>query len=280
LKPGQVHELLDKGICADKRGSLVQDIYEIGDIQDVYFFPSFGRRHGFGEPDVIVVTEKYIFLMEVEIETKLGDIFKKIKKFTCSESEDDFDAYKRTPLRQLERFYSIALALKNNNIVDQSGRETPNPQRYLMGAFLLDPAISGEKVIRACSLKGRPYISHLAKELQSRCPVVTLLTINYSNSGNGWTNNEIFHKSLKLMFERAGYSWGGNTAQKQIRENHSRLKKLSQAGRNKINAYIKKFPNFGERNVFLQQFTRIYTGQNFSTDLRDDIDDAIEKAII
>src|SRR5438105_4625121 len=42
------------------------------DDPDIWLFPNFGRRYGFGEPDALVLWEKHSFWFEVETWVHLG----------------------------------------------------------------------------------------------------------------------------------------------------------------------------------------------------------------
>lgn len=78
-----------------------------GDIKEVHLFPSFGKRYGYGEPDVLILASKMVIYVEVEmcnLERKgLPDPFvKQMKKF--KDLAKDINKSERKILTLIKKF--------------------------------------------------------------------------------------------------------------------------------------------------------------------------------
>ena len=77
------------------------------DIKEVHLFPSFGKRYGYGEPDVLILTSNKVIYVEVELcnldKGGLPDPFvKQMKKFKSLAK--DIQRSERKKLRLIKKF--------------------------------------------------------------------------------------------------------------------------------------------------------------------------------
>ena len=77
------------------------------DIEEVHLFPSFGKRYGYGEPDVLILASKIVIYVEVELcdleRKKLPDPFvKQMEKF--KNLANDISKSDRKKLRLINKF--------------------------------------------------------------------------------------------------------------------------------------------------------------------------------
>ena len=77
------------------------------DIKEVHLFPSFGKRYGYGEPDVLILASNMVIYVEVELcdldKGELPDTFvKQMKKF--KDLAKDINKSERKILRLIEKF--------------------------------------------------------------------------------------------------------------------------------------------------------------------------------
>jgi hypothetical protein len=115
---------------------------------DVWLFPNFGKRHGFGEPDAIVLVRDLCFWIEVE--TRI-DLAKKAAAFNQS-------------LLQLLRFHYLASAIAQGARKGNSGPQ----HRVIKG-----PTISSKREVRKAVLRKAKHRVLQQIEKRLRCAFKT-----------------------------------------------------------------------------------------------------------
>lgn len=83
------------------------------DICQVHLFPNFGKKCGYGEPDVIIITNTLVIYIEVELKLKIENFKKQIERFV--ELAQDLEESDRKKL--------------NKSFESKVGRSFRGPQR-------------------------------------------------------------------------------------------------------------------------------------------------------
>jgi hypothetical protein len=127
----------------------------------VWLFPNFGKRHGFGEPDALILLGDHSFWFEVETRVNLG-----IGRGDARQS-----------LIQLARFHLLHKALMMGSQV----RVVGTPHMAIMGRTVSD---SGRIKIGILRSSGHPVLQHHANRLRDSKAHFVLMSILQA-SGNG-----------------------------------------------------------------------------------------------
>lgn len=134
-------------------GHQFEEPLPVGAEADVWLFPNFGRRYGFGEPDALLLLGKWSFWFEVE---------------TWVDVQTRRPALKKS-LLQLARFHYFWQALSRGGRVRRSGVH----HRAIVG-----PTVSNDGTVKEAVLKvkGHPVLQSIRKRLAESLPYYVLLT--------------------------------------------------------------------------------------------------------
>lgn len=197
----ELRYVLEKSRIISK-SKIIRFLGNVGHIEDVYLFPSFGRRIGFGEPDVVIVTEKYVIFVEVERDVQPSNI----DAWASFVKSNTYNRFRSTALYQLMRLYSLGVVLREFDFIDQRRKRRIQP-----GAFIWPDEAS---LIRYCSVASPAWVSHIKKHLskndkalkvllfaihsdnfgKSICALSDCLTELHQKSFNWWNDSSVFIK--------------------------------------------------------------------------------------
>jgi hypothetical protein len=162
---------------------------------EIWLFPSFGKRQGFGEPDAVLLVDKYVFWFEVETMFDLDG----------SDQSKAIDS-----LRQLYRFHCAALAFAKG------------PRRDSGGLFIKGPTITNgdQRKSGRLALRGHKAAAKLRDRLKAACKAgkshYVLLSVGQPSGGaKGFHKelNESAHNKFKMWDSILGWSGGTNLLQ-------------------------------------------------------------------
>jgi hypothetical protein len=137
---------------------------------EVWLFPSFGKRHGFGEPDAIILVHDHAFWFELET---------------------DVDLVSRQPFRQLFRFHCAAQAFAGRPV------RTPKGLRYC-GVTVTD---EGKKKNAQLQLRGYKAAGLLDALRKARSHHFVLFSVHQPRGNGDWRRN------LPLEAEKMFSEW-------------------------------------------------------------------------
>jgi len=147
---------------------------------EIWLFPSFGKRSGFGEPDALLLIDKYALWFEVETEFDLDG----------SDRSKAIDS-----LRQIYRFHCAALAFANG------------PRRENKHLFIKGSTITNENEWKPgrLALRGHKAAAMLRDRLKAACKAdnshYVLLSVDQPSGGAKGFHEELT-KSASKQFER------------------------------------------------------------------------------
>lgn len=129
---------------------------------DVWLFPNFGKRHGFGEPDALVLVGEHCFWFEVESRIDLGR----------------GSASAVSAIRQVARFHLFCEAVSNGVEMRSQG------QKHLA---IIGPTISdsGDVKLGILRLKGHPVLRRVRKRLTTATHHLVLMSIQQATGPGG-----------------------------------------------------------------------------------------------
>jgi len=158
---------------------------------DIWLFPSFGKRSGFGEPDALLLVDGYALWFEVETTFDLSD----------SDKSAAIDS-----LRQLYRFHCAALAfaqgpIKMNGRLVIEGSTITSKDRHKPGQLVL----RGHGA--AAKLRNRLKVDHKTESPESH---YVLLSVDQPSGGA-----KGFHKQLSASAESKFNFWDSRLEQTQ-----------------------------------------------------------------
>lgn len=149
---------------------------------EIWLFPSFGKRSGFGEPDALLLVDQHVFWFEVETKFDLGPHSDKSKAIDS--------------LRQVYRFHCAALAFAKG------------PRKENRGLVIKGPTITnkGQPKCGRLALRGHKAAGRLRKRLETACAGkrshYVLLSVHQPSGGAA-----DFHKSLRTRASEAFSDW-------------------------------------------------------------------------
>lgn len=137
-----------------------KSLEDYGDLQNIYLFPNFGKRWGFGEPDAILITENAVLYIEVETFIETSKWLKTVQNMASGIHENRlkaFKLYKKTPLYQLERFYTITKAVVKNET------NTGDNKRRLCATLPISDqyCYNDEYFINTVTFRDNPTLNHI-----------------------------------------------------------------------------------------------------------------------
>ena len=140
---------------------------------EIWLFPSFGKRSGFGEPDALLLVDTHVFWFEVETKFDLGPHPNKSKAIGS--------------LRQLYRFHCAALAFAKG------------PRRENGRLVIKGPTITNEDRLKSgrLALRGHEAVAKLGDQLRAACKLGKshyVLLSDHQPSGGA----DGFHRTLKM----------------------------------------------------------------------------------
>ena len=147
---------------------------------EIWLFPSFGKRSGFGEPDALLLVDQHVFWFEVETNFDLG----------CSDQSKAIDS-----LRQLYRFHCAALAFAK-------GQTKKDKAMVIAGRTITN---RNEVKEARLALRGHGAASQLRRRLKTACKDgnsnYILLSVHKPSGGSD------FHSALRKMALREFGNW-------------------------------------------------------------------------
>jgi hypothetical protein len=155
----------------------------------VWLFPNFGRRHGFGEPDALVLLGGHSFWFEVETRVNLAT-----ERPAARQS-----------LLQLARFHLFHQALQ----AGEQERRIGQTHLAILGPTVSNMGHARDAVLR---IKGHPVLK-IRKSLAESTPHYVLMSVREARGvgGNGLHFGEdlgLFAQELFCDLQRALIAWG------------------------------------------------------------------------
>lgn len=173
----------------------------------IHLFPSFGRGYGFGEPDVVLLTDKYYIFIEIKTNTFEKTIDPQIRDAIENNKFTKKIAERRKGITyQLERFYSMGYVLANRN------KEHVGEGSRIEGKLL----ICGEKKTLKMETKSEEYIKFINAmiDIGSEFYIVCLTEdrqspIDWIEDYVSWVNNCVNTYLEKEIIKSNKFGWIG-----------------------------------------------------------------------